>query len=111
MFSPDGLHHHHHDDEVTSVGIHLDRALNYDKLNHWMGQLLQEKGADIFRMKGILDIAGSPLRFVFQGVHMIFDGREDRPWREGERRGSDLVFIGRHLDRAELIAGFESCIA
>jgi G3E family GTPase len=111
MFSPDGLHHHHHDDEVTSVGIHLDRPLDYDKLNRWMGQLLQEKGADIFRMKGILDIAGSPLRFVFQGVHMIFDGREDRPWREGETRGSDLVFIGRHLDRAELVAGFESCAA
>ncbi len=101
---------HTHDEDVTSVGIHLEGAIDGERLNRWLGALLREKGADIFRMKGILDIHGSDKRFVFQGVHMLFDGREDRPWG-AEPRASDLVFIGKNLDRAELTRGFERCRA
>ncbi|AKV04448.1 Putative metal chaperone, involved in Zn homeostasis [Labilithrix luteola] len=101
---------HSHDEEVSSVGIHLERAVDGDRLNEWLSKLLREKGTDIFRMKGILDIQGSDKRFVFQGVHMLFDGREDRLWGT-ERRASDLVFIGRNLDREELTRGFERCLA
>jgi G3E family GTPase len=71
---------------------------------------LREQGTDIFRMKGILNIKGSSHRFVFQGVHMLFDGREDRPWGESSR-SSDLVFIGKNLDRAALTQGLERCRA
>jgi G3E family GTPase len=61
-------------------------------------------------MKGILSLAGSDNRFVYQGVHMLFDGRDDRPWGDAAR-ASDLVFIGRNLDREELVRGVESCVA
>jgi G3E family GTPase len=101
---------HTHDEEVSSVGIHLEGAIDGQRLDKWLGVLLREKGTDIFRMKGILDIKGSDNRFVFQGVHMLFDGREDRPWGE-ERRASDLVFIGRKLDREELTRGLSRCLA
>ena len=43
---------HEHDEEVSSVGIDLPGDLNEKKLNRWMGELLQTKGTDIFRMKG-----------------------------------------------------------
>jgi G3E family GTPase len=76
-----------------------------------MGQLLREKGVDIFRMKGILNIAGEDNRFVFQGVHMLFDGKSDRPWHPNETRKNELVFIGRNLNEAELKTGFASCLA
>lgn len=101
---------HSHDDQVTSVGIHLEGEIDGDRLSQWVSQLLRDKGTDIFRMKGILNIKGSPSRFVFQGVHMLFDGREDRPWGI-EPRASDLVFIGRKLDRDELTRGFARCLA
>jgi G3E family GTPase len=101
---------HTHDEQVTSVGIHLEGEIDAERLNRWVSQLLREKGTDIFRMKGILNIKGSPSRFVFQGVHMLFDGREDRPWG-AEPRASDLVFIGRKLDREALTRGFERCLA
>jgi G3E family GTPase len=101
---------HSHDDEVTSVGIHLDGAVDGERLNAWVSELLREKGTDIFRMKGILNIKGNENRFVFQGVHMLFDGREDRPWGAAPR-ASDLVFIGKKLDRAALTRGFERCRA
>ena len=104
-------HSHSHDDSVTSVGLSSDRPLDAKKANAWLGKLLREKGVDIFRMKGILDIAGAPERYVFQGVHMLMDGQPDRPWKPGETRRSQLVFIGRNLDRAELTAGFAACHA
>ena len=99
---------HAHDAQVTSVGIHLDGAIDEERLNQWLSALLRTKGNDIYRMKGILNIKGSGKRYVFQGVHMLFDGREDRPWGN-EPRASDLVFIGRNLDRSELTQGFEQC--
>ncbi len=101
---------HTHDDTVTSVGIALSGNVNLKKLNGWLSGLLQEKGPDIFRSKGILSIDGHDERFVFQGVHMLFDSKADRPWRVGEERRNQLVFIGRNLDRAELNKGFASCL-
>jgi G3E family GTPase len=101
---------HTHDDEVGSVGVHLEKPLDREKINQWISKLLREKGTDIFRMKGILSLAGSDNRFVYQGVHMLFDGRDDRPWGDAAR-ASDLVFIGRNLDREELVRGVESCVA
>jgi G3E family GTPase len=61
-------------------------------------------------MKGILTIAGEDLRFVFQGVHMLFDGKADRPWRPDETRKNELVFIGRNLNELELKDGFRACL-
>ncbi|MEP7312013.1 MAG: GTP-binding protein [Pseudomonadota bacterium] len=101
---------HHHDQEVNSVGISDTRPLDARKVNDWLSYLLQSRGADILRMKGVLNIRGETRRYVFHGVHMMFDGRPDRPWGDASR-ASNLVFIGRKLDRNELEAGFASCIA
>ena len=75
-----------------------------------LGELLAAKGIDIFRSKGILSLAGSARQYVFQGVHMLFDGSEGRPWREAESRTNRLVFIGRRLDRSELESSFRACL-
>ena len=100
---------HEHDEEVTSVGITLPGSFHLDKLNGWLSQLLREQGQDIFRMKGVLSLRGKDERFVFQGVHMLFDGRPDRPWGH-EQRQNKMVFIGRNLDRAALEEGFRACL-
>jgi G3E family GTPase len=102
-------HDHHHDEDVTSVGISTPGDLDEKKLSDWLGALLRTKGQDIFRMKGILAVKGREQRFVFQGVHMLMDGRPDRPWGK-EPRHNALIFIGRNLDRKELNEGFKSCL-
>jgi G3E family GTPase len=83
-------------------------------VNTWLGSLLREKGVDIFRAKGVLAISGMSAKFVFQSVHMVFDGQpmegDDGEWAEGEERKSRLVFIGKNLDRGELTRAFESCL-
>ncbi len=102
---------HEHDEDVYSLAIVEDQPLDGDKLSTWVDELLRTKGPDIFRMKGILNLAGEANRYVFQGVHMIFDGRSDRPWKSEESRRSELVFIGRNLNETELRDGFRSCLA
>jgi G3E family GTPase len=106
VFKPD----HEHDEEVSSVGITIAGDLNPNKLNAWLGNLLRTQGTDIFRMKGVLSIKGEAKRFVFQGVHMLFDGRPDREWGD-EPRTNKLIFIGRNLDRDALNADFRACLA
>jgi G3E family GTPase len=101
---------HQHDQSVTSVGIEMPGSLNAEKLNKWLGELLATQGTDIFRMKGILSIDGEEQRFVFQGVHMLFDGNADRPWAPDEPRINKMIFIGRNLDREELTKSFKKCL-
>ena len=100
---------HEHDDEVGSFSIEKDGDLDEQKLQAWISKLLRDKGVDIFRMKGFLSIAGESNRFVFQGVHMIFSGKPDRPWGSLPRR-NQLVFIGRNLDEKEMRRDFEDCL-
>jgi G3E family GTPase len=103
-------HDHHHAEDVTSVGIRQLGDLDEKKLSDWLGTLLRTKGQDIFRMKGVLAVKGRAMRFVFQGVHMLMDGKPGREWGS-EPRMNTLIFIGRNLDRAELNEGFKSCLA
>jgi G3E family GTPase len=111
LHTDDGHHHHHeHDSEITSVGITTPGDLDATRFNAWMSELLMSKGQDIFRMKGVLSLKGSEERFVFQGVHMLFDGKPDRPWGAIPRHNA-LVFIGRNLDRSALNEGFRACLA
>ena len=102
---------HEHDDAITSVALHETRPVDGARFNRWIGTLLREQGQDILRSKGILAVAGQPNRHVFQGVHMLMEGSEGKPWGKGEQRDSKLVFIGRTLDAAVLKAGFAACVA
>ncbi len=102
---------HQHDESVYSIALVEEGELDGDKLDKWLSNLLQTQGPDIFRTKGILSIAGEENRFVFQGVHMLLDGRPDRPWKEDETRKNELVFIGRNLDEAKLREEFKACVA
>ena len=101
---------HEHDESVFSFAIVESGEVDLEKLNAWLTELLQTQGPNIFRMKGILNVAGEDNRFVFQGVHMIFDGRPDRPWKPEESRKNELVFIGRNLDSKQLRQDFQDCL-
>jgi len=102
---------HTHDQSVSSVGIIEKRAVDGNKFNAWLSDLLRTKGTDIYRMKGIVHVKGRANRLVFQGVHMLFDGKLDRPWKNPGEAGNQFVFIGKNLDRQALEKGFRSCLA
>ncbi len=102
---------HEHNDDVTSVSFEVEKPIDPEKFNAWISMLLQEKGPDLLRTKGILAYKNDDRRFAFQAVHMIADGDFIGPWKEGEPRTSKIVFIGRNLNRPLLRRGFEACQA
>jgi len=104
-------HDHEHDDAVGSLALVEERPMDLDRLGGWLSGLVAERGPDLFRMKGIIQLAGEDSRYVFQSVHMLLDGDFDRPWKAGERRRTEFVIIGRDLDAAALRAGFAACVA
>ena len=102
---------HYHDEDMQSISLKSDKPLNPDKFFPWVQDLVQKEGPNILRCKGILAFKDDDQRFVFQGVHMILDGDHQRPWKDGEKRESRIVFIGRNLPGKMIAEGFESCIA
>ncbi|PSR96061.1 COBW domain-containing protein [Actinidia chinensis var. chinensis] len=103
-------HDHTHDPGVSSVSIVCEGNLDLEKANMWLGTLLMERSDDIYRMKGLLCIEGMDERFVFQGVHDIFQGSPDRLWQPDEPRINKIVFIGKKLNAQELEKGFKACL-
>ena len=100
---------HEHDESVTSVGLQEEVPLERMRFQYWLQNLLDTKGQDIFRFKGVLNIQGRDERVVAQGVHMISTMAVDRPWKPDEPRVSEMVFIGRNLDAEELRSGLSEC--
>ncbi|THU48802.1 hypothetical protein C4D60_Mb06t02840 [Musa balbisiana] len=106
-----GHHHDHvHDSSVTSVSIVSEGTLDLDEVNDWLERLVDEKGEDLYRMKGVVSVNDSTGRFVFQGVHSMLDGCPAKPWGPDEKRINKLVFIGRNLDEAALRKAFKGCL-
>ena len=103
-------HDHEHDDDIKSLCLVSDKPLDSEKFQTWFGNLIQTRGVDILRSKGILEFKDDNDRFVFQGVHMLMDGAPLGPWPEGKRT-SRIVFIGRNLDSMDLENGFAKCRA
>ena len=102
---------HVHDNSVSSISLKHEGELDLDAVQAWISELLQTQGANIFRMKGVLCIQNAEQRFVYQAVHMIFNGDFTEPWEPDEPRESTIVFIGKALDKAKLRADFLACAA
>ena len=96
---------------IRGVSLSSDKPVDGAKVTTWLNDVLQAQGPDILRAKGILDVKGEDRRLVFQAVHMILEGDFQGTWREGDKRYSRMVFIGRNLDEDKLRAGFEATIA
>ena len=102
-------HDHEHDDDITSVSFVSETPLDFEKFQSWFGKVLQTRGQDILRSKGILDFDGLDERYVFQGVHMLMDGSPMGDWPKDKPKSSRVVFIGRDIENMGLKEGFEAC--
>ncbi|MEL0268716.1 MAG: GTP-binding protein, partial [Euryarchaeota archaeon] len=49
---------HEHDQRVTSTSSKFEGELNVNKLERWIGNLMQTKAEDLFRYKGVLAVKG-----------------------------------------------------
>lgn len=123
-FLDDGDHHGHdhehhdhghgpaeiHDVSVRSISLRAGE-MDPKRFFPWIEKITQSEGPNILRLKGIIALKDDLERYVVQGVHMIIEGDHQRPWKDGEKRESRLVFIGRDLDEEKLRRTFEACQA
>jgi G3E family GTPase len=105
-------HHRHHNHllNIETVCIVQPGELDGMKLSIWFRSQIAEFGANLLRMKGLLNLRGDPDQFLFQGVRMEFEGRPGRAWSADEKRLNRLVFIGRNLDQDAITRGFTDCL-
>lgn len=110
-------HHHHtpHYGDIEAIALKADGPLSEAKFDSWLSTLVGERGPDILRLKGILDMDGDPRRYIIQGVHMMLEGDYRGAWPQYQPRQSRLVLIGRGFGddalRAQIEAGFLACQA
>ncbi|CAN6486932.1 unnamed protein product [Victoria cruziana] len=69
-----GHGHHHdlvHDAAVSSVSIVSDKTLDLDEVNDWLERVVEEKGDDLYRLKGVLSVNDACGRYVIQVYSII----------------------------------------
>jgi G3E family GTPase len=103
-------HHHHHDDDVKSFVYRAERPFDPAKLEDFLGAIVNIYGPRMLRYKGVLAMAGTDRKVIFQGVHQLMGSDLGPRWAEGEPRVSKLVFIGIDLPRDILIQGLEQSL-
>jgi len=99
-----------HDSRVNSFALAREGEIMPQKLSMWMqslGTLPPEKGT-IFRIKAILAVKNHPFKHVFHAVMDVSDEDDAGPWKEGEKRISKIVFIGKNMDQPFLTQGWEN---
>jgi len=98
---------HHHD--INSFSFTYDKPFVIEKLEYFIQEMSEKE--QIYRSKGFLNLAGNPRRAIFHGVNNRFTLLWDRLWEKNEKRQSQLVFIGKNLDREKLEAELGRCLA
>lgn len=99
--------HEHHLDGISSVVVRSDTSIEIDKLYAWLGEVIEHCEPDLLRYKGIVftnEYEGK--RAILQGVHTLYTLNPDREWKEGEKKETKLVFIGRNLDEGWIRSSF-----
>ncbi|KAA3615150.1 MAG: GTP-binding protein [Planctomycetota bacterium] len=105
----DQLSNHHHHEGFQAVSLTEDRPLDAMQTRLWLGACVRVLGARLIRYKGFLHLQGQPNRVVLQGVYDLFEANAGEPWGTDHPK-TELVFIGRNLDRDFLRRGLDACV-
>jgi G3E family GTPase len=103
-------HHGHHSDNIAAFVFKSERPFNTEKLDEYLGTLVQVYGPQMLRYKGVLWMDGADRKVLFQGVHQIMGTDIGSKWGENETRASKMVFIGQNLPKATFLLGLEQCL-
>jgi cobalamin biosynthesis protein CobW len=111
--------HTHHDEDHAAGRPHSHElfdtlVLRLEELER--GALLRGLEAvvrehEVYRAKGFAAVPGREMRLVVQGVGRRIESYFDRPWAPGEKRATELVLIGSHLDEASIRAALRAAAA
>jgi len=108
---PAHAHGAHDTGGIGAVELRSPLPLDELKAQLWLSGAMKLMGPRLIRCKGFLNLADRPYRGVLQGVYELYTVEAGEPWRAGEERLNEIVFIGRELDRAFLERGLAACAA
>jgi G3E family GTPase len=92
---------------VHAFALFLDDQLDWAAFGVWLTMLLQARGEDLLRVKGLLNVGG-PGPLLLDGVqHVVHPPVHLPEWPDADRR-SRIVFIGRGLEREAVEASLET---
>ncbi len=92
---------HAHADGVRAHSLVFEGELDWTAFGVWLTMLLAARGADVLRVKGLLNVGG-PGPLLLNGVqHVVHPPAHLDAWPDDDRR-SRLVFIGRGIEQAAL---------
>ncbi|GGO21625.1 CobW family GTP-binding protein [Deinococcus humi] len=97
---------HAHTPDLKTFTLRGDRPLDPYEWQRFMTSFILARPAEVLRVKGWLDLHGYPQRILFQAVRDLFTADA---W-DGGNGGSELIFIGRGLDREEYASAFAACL-
>ncbi|WP_205962516.1 CobW family GTP-binding protein [Paraburkholderia phosphatilytica] len=104
-------HHAHHDDKIKSFVFRSDRPFDANRLEDFLGGILQIYGERLLRYKGVLYMKGVDRKVVFQGVHQMMGSDLAAKWQPIEKKNSKMVFIGIELPQDLITDGLNACLA
>lgn len=107
----DSLKEHKHDRTITTVCLRADEPVDLEKFKRWVDSLLWERDKvteDIYRMKGVLAIRGSPKKHMLQAVYELYEIVAGPEWSPGEKPESCVVLIGRNMSHDTLHEQFSA---
>lgn len=95
-------HHHHdvnrHDDHIRAFCLIEEAPVPWNRFVDFMEALINERGEQVLRIKGLLNVAEADGPVVVHGVqHMFHPPVRLEEWPSEDRR-SKLVFITRDVD-------------
>ena len=93
---------HAHTAGVQSFTAIFDRPLDWTAFGVWATMLLHRHGANVLRLKGLLNVAGVPTPVLINGVqHIVHPPSHLEAWPDADRC-SRLIFIVQGLQRARI---------
>lgn len=95
---------HSHDAAIQSFMLDFDEPLDWMAVSNWLAYLRSARGADLLRVKGILNLRDERVPIVIHGVHHVFHPPVAlSEWPDADRR-SRIVFITRGIAREDVLA-------
>jgi G3E family GTPase len=87
---------------VHGFALTFEGAFDWTSFGIWLTMLLNRHGDEVLRVKGILNVEGSPTPVAIHGVqHLVHPPVHMTAWPDEDRR-SRLVFIVDGLERAAI---------
>src|SRR4051812_12079748 len=107
--------HHHHDlnrhGDIRAFCITRDQPLPWPAFRAWLEALTSLRGADLLRLKGVVNVAGEDRPVVLHGVqHVFHPPTRLKAWPPGDDRRTRLVFIVRNIEKPAVEKSLEAAL-